>query len=111
MAAESEHLQQQIAPLLHVAFGALTAQVLYVAAKLGLADELRSGHRTAVELGQTLGVDVVGLRRVLRGLVSLGVCSEIDGDRFGLTALGEYLRADHPDSVQSRVLLNGEVHG
>src|SRR5262249_57407364 len=111
MTKESEHPQHQIAPLLHMTFGALTAQVLYVAAKLGLADGLRSGHRTAGELGQTLGVDVVGLRRVLRGLVSLGVCAEIDSDRFGLTALGGYLRADHPDSVQPRVLLNGEVHG
>lgn len=107
---ESEHPQQQIAPLLHVAFGGLTAQVLYIGAKLGLADELRSGHRSVAELGHTLGVEVVGLRRVLRGLVSLGVCAESDGDRFCLTPLGEYLRADHPDSVQSRVLLNGEVH-
>jgi O-methyltransferase/methyltransferase family protein len=108
---ESEHPQQPIAALLHVTFGALTAQILYVAAKLGLADELRGGHRTAAELGRTLGVDVVGLQRVLRGLVSLGVCAEIDGDRFGLTGLGQYLRADHPDSVQPRVILNGEVHG
>lgn len=108
---QPEHPQQQIAPLLHVSFGALAAQVLYIGAKLGLADELRNGHRTAAELGQTLGVDVVALRRVLRGLVTAGVCAEIDGDLFGLTPLGQYLRADHPDSVQSRVLLNGEVHG
>jgi O-methyltransferase len=111
MTTESEHPQQQIAPLLHVTFGALNAQVLYVAAKLGLADELRNGYRTPAELGRTLAADVIGLRRVLRGLVGLGICAEIDGDRFGLTPLGEYLRADHPDSVQSRVLLNGEVHG
>jgi SAM-dependent methyltransferase len=111
MAMEPKHPQQEIAPLLHVTFGALTAKVLYVGAKLGLADELQSGHRTAAELGQTLGVDVAGLRRVLRGLVSLGVCAEVDSDRFALTPLGEYLRADHPDSVQSRILLNGEVHG
>ncbi len=110
MTAESEHPQQQIAPLLHVAFGALTAQLLYVAAKLGLADELRGGYRTTAELGRTLAVDAMGLRRVLRGLVSLGICAEIDGERFGLTALGEYLRTDHPDSVQSRVLLNAEIH-
>src|SRR5216684_2360870 len=107
MVTESEHPQEPLAPLLHGVFGALTTQVLYVAAKLGLADELRGGHRTAAELGRTLGVDVGGLRRLLRGLVSLGVCAEVDGDRFGLTALGQYLRTDHPDSVQSRVLLNG----
>lgn len=110
MTAESEHPQQRIAPLLHIAFGALTAHLLYVAAKLGLADELRGGYRTAAELGRALAVDVVGLRRVLRGLVTLGICAEADGERFGLTTLGEYLRADHPDSVAPRVLLNGEVH-
>lgn len=111
MATESEHPQKAVAPLLQVTFGALTAQILYIAAKLGLADELQGGYRTPAELGRTLAVDVMGLRRVLRGLVSLGICTEIDGERFGLTAVGEYLRADHPDSVQSRVLLNGEVHG
>jgi ubiquinone/menaquinone biosynthesis C-methylase UbiE len=110
MANESQHPQEEIAPLLHVAFGALAAQILYLAAKLGLADDLRGGYRTAAELGRALAVDVMGLRRVLRGLVSLGICTEIDGERFGLTALGEYLRTDHPDSVQPRVLLNGEVH-
>ncbi len=106
-----EHPQQSIAPLLHAAFGAQSAQILYVAAKLGLADHLGDGHRTATELGPALGVDAVALQRVLRGLVSLGVCAETDSGGFGLTALGDYLRADHPDSVQSRVILNGEVHG
>jgi len=30
--------------------------------------------------------------------------------RFHLTSMGEYLRSDHPDSMQPRLLLNGEVH-
>src|SRR6266542_374539 len=107
---ELEHPQQPIAPLLRAAFGAQSAQILYVAAKLSLADQLRGRHRTATELAQAVGADAVALPRVLRGLVSLGVCEEIEGSQFGLTALGEYLRADHPDSVQSRVILNAEVH-
>jgi hypothetical protein len=110
MATDREHPQQPIAPLLHAAFGAQTAQVLYVAAKLGLADHLRDGHRTATELADMLRVDAPALRRILRGLVSLGVCTEIVGGQFGLTSLGECLRADHPDSVQSRIILNAEVH-
>src|SRR5262249_11750359 len=108
---DPEHPQQPFAPLLHGAFGGQTAQILYVAAKLGLADRLRDDHRTVAELGPALGVDGGALLRVLRGLVSLAVRAEIEGGRFGLTALGEYLRADHPDSVQPRVILNGEVHG
>jgi SAM-dependent methyltransferase len=107
---EQEHPQQPIAPLLHAAFGAQTAQILYVAAKLGLADLISEGHRTAVELGRVLGVDAVALRRVLRGLVAIGVCDERGDGQLQLKPLGEYLRADHPDSVQSRVILNGEVH-
>ena len=108
--ADPEHPQRPIAPLLHAAFGAQTAQILYIAAKLGLADLIRDGHRTATALAGVLGADAVALRRVLRGLVALGVCDERDDSQFELTPLGEYLRADHPDSVQSRVILNGEVH-
>jgi SAM-dependent methyltransferase len=107
---DPEHPQRPIAPLLNAAFGAQSAQILYVAAKLGLADLVREGYRTATELARILGADAVALQRVLRGLVTLGVCDERDDGQFDLTPLGEYLRRDHPDSVQSRVILNGEVH-
>jgi len=108
--ADPEHPQQPIAPLLHAAFGAQSAQILYIAAKLGLADLLLKGHRTAIELGRVLEADAVALRRVLRGLVAIGVCDERRDGQFELTPLGQHLCADHPDSVQSRVILNGEVH-
>lgn len=97
------------AALLQAAFGAQTAQILYVAAKLGIADCLRDVRRTGTELAGTLGVDASALQRILRGLVSLGVCDETEGSRFGLTSLGEYLRADHPDSARPRVIYNSEV--
>src|SRR5215467_4115582 len=106
---DREHPQQATAPLLNAAFGAQSAQILYVAAKLGLADQLGQGSRTGAELALTLGIDTRALQRVLRGLVMLGVCNE-DGYRFSLTPLGEHLRADHPDSVQGRIILNAEVH-
>jgi len=105
-----DHPQQAIAPLLAAAFGAQSAQVLYVAAKLDLADRLRDGPLGAAELARALGADAAALERLLRGLVNLGVCEELDGARFALTPLGEHLRADHPDSVQARVILNAEVH-
>jgi hypothetical protein len=84
--------------------------MLYVAAKLGIADQLRHGHHTAAELARTLSVDASALQRILRGLVNLGVCAESAGGQFGLTSVGAYLRSDHPDSMQPRLLLNGEVH-
>ena len=39
----------------------------------------------------------------------MNVCDEIEGSRYRLTALGEYLRPNHPDSVEARVLLHGQV--
>jgi hypothetical protein len=98
------------APLLETAYGALRAQILCVAAELGLAERLaQNGPATASSLAPKLGVDAAVLERVLRGLVSISVCDEIDGSRFRLTALGEYLRPNHPDSVEARVLLHGQV--
>lgn len=107
---EREHPQQPVAPLLRAAFGAQTAQILYVAAKLALADQLYDNPQTPVDLARTLDIDARALERVLRGLVSLGVCEEIEGTRFALTSLGEYLRTDHSDSIQPRIILNTEVH-
>jgi hypothetical protein len=90
-------------------YGAQTAQVIYVAAKLGLADLLTEGPRASSELAPGAGVDESILRRVLRGLVSLGLCIEIERDRFALTEMGQYLRSDRADSLHWRVLFNGEV--
>jgi SAM-dependent methyltransferase len=84
--------------------------MLYIAAKLGIADQLKDGHHAAVEVASTLGVDASALYRILRGLVSLGVCVENADGQFSLTSVGAYLRSDHPDSMQPRLLFNGEVH-
>jgi SAM-dependent methyltransferase len=108
--AEPDHPQRAIAPLLYAAFGAQSSQILYIAAKLGLADRVREGHRTATDLSRVIGADAAALRRVLIGLVALGACRESDDGQFDLTPLGEYLRDDHPDSVRSRLILNGEIH-
>ena len=98
------------APLLQMAYGALTTQILCVAAQLGLAERLaQEGPSTAEKLAPEVGTAASIVERILRALVSLGVCEEIDDNRFRLTALGEFLRPSHPDSVEARVLLNGQV--
>jgi hypothetical protein len=97
------------AELLRLTYGALAAQVVYVAAKLGLADLLRDGPRTAADLATAAGVDAALLRRFLRALVSLGVLVEPASDRFALTAAGQCLRADREDSLQPRAIFNTEV--
>jgi SAM-dependent methyltransferase len=108
--SETPNASPPYTQLLETAYGALRAQILCVAAELELAERLaQDGPVTASELAPKLGVDAAVLERVLRGLVSMSVCDEIEGSRFRLTALGEYLRSNHPDSVEARVLLHGQV--
>jgi SAM-dependent methyltransferase len=77
--------------LMRLIDGFVTTQLLYVAAKLGIADQLTGGPRSGAELAEAVGADAGALGRVLRGLVIEDVLAEVDGGRFALTPLGECL--------------------
>jgi hypothetical protein len=93
-----------------LADGFLTTQLLYVAARLGVADVLAQGPRTGAELAAAVGADPDLLARALRGLVLEEVLAEEEGGRFALTELGQCLRADAPRSMRGPVLARGEVY-
>jgi DNA-binding IscR family transcriptional regulator len=57
--------------------GARNTQLIYVAAKLGLADALQDGPRNADDIAAELGVSAPALRRLLRGLVNRGLAAEV----------------------------------
>lgn len=95
--------------LLRLAYGAQAAQLLYVAVRLGVADRIGEGVGSSDELASAVGVDAARLRRVLRALVTYEALAEVAADHFKLTEMGQYLRSDHPDSVQPRIILNTEV--
>jgi hypothetical protein len=97
------------ARVLRLVYGAQVAQIIYVAARLGIPDLLADGSRTASELATATAVDEQTFRRVVRGLIALGLCSELEPERYGLSDLGEFLRADHPRSLRARILFNTEV--
>jgi predicted O-methyltransferase YrrM len=74
--------------LMRLMDGFVTTQLLYVAAKLGVADALVEGPRSAVELADAVGADPDALGRVLRGLAVDQVLAEDDDGRFVLTDVG-----------------------
>lgn len=82
--------------------------LLYVAAKLGIADLLAKAPRTSADLARSLGAHAASLHRVLRGLVTLGVCCEEHDGRFGLTPLGTWLQDETPGSLRGLAILCGE---
>ena len=76
------------------------SRAVWVAAKLGIADLLQSGPKSADELAQATGTHSPSLYRILRALTSVGVCNRDSEDRFGLTPLSETLVTDAPGSVR-----------
>lgn len=94
------HLQ-----LLQMNAGSLVSRVLCAAAKLGLADHLAAGPRSASELAGPLRLHAPSLHRLMRTLASLGILSEGEAQRFALTPLGAALKTNAPGSVRSALLL------
>lgn len=88
--------------------GYWTTQAVYVAAKLGVADRLVSGPRTADDLAQEVNVHGPSLYRLLRALASLGLFAADETGRFRLTPLGESLRSDVPGSQRALAIMSGK---
>ena len=85
--------------MLQFIVGFWSARALYIFAKLGIADLLKSGPKTADELASATKTHAPSLYRVLRALASLGVVST-EGQSFGLTPLSETLVTDAPGSIR-----------
>ena len=90
--------------LIQMATGYWISKILYVAAKLQLADRLAEGPKNADELAAATGAHAPSVHRLLRTLASLGVFTERDGLRFALTPLGEALRKGAPGSAHPTIL-------
>ena len=84
-------------------------QLLYVVAKLRIADQLTKGPKRLDELAATAAVDPTALYRVLRALASRGIFAETGDCHFALTPQAELLREDVPGSLRAwAIMLGGE---
>lgn len=78
--------------------------MMCAAARLGIADALANGERTVDELAKACAADRASLYRLLRALAIFGITAETALGRFALTAVGEPLRKDVPNSVWPAVV-------
>jgi orsellinic acid C2-O-methyltransferase len=100
--ADAQHLSSLIN-------GYWAAQVLNVAATLGIADRLASGPSGADELAAAAQAHAPSVLRLMRALQTLGICRAVEGGRFELTPAGQFLRADVPGSLRGRALFTGDM--
>jgi hypothetical protein len=81
------------------------SQLVFVAAKLGIADVLAAGPLTVNEIATRVGAHPSYLGRVLRALASVGIFAADPHGRFHLTRLAQTLRSDHPESLRNFALM------
>jgi len=84
--------------------------IVSTAAKVGLADQLAAGPKSAAELAGTMGLHAPSLHRMMRTLASLGILSEDAAQRFALTPVGHAMRAGAPGGAHGTLLaFNGLI--
>jgi hypothetical protein len=95
--------------LLSMATAYRTSKLLYVAAKLGIADLVAEGPQTCEEMAASLGASKDALCRVMRGLAVLGIFELQTDGRFAQTELSQPLRSGVDGSVRPGVIFWGEA--
>ncbi|HEU4875041.1 MAG TPA: methyltransferase [Pyrinomonadaceae bacterium] len=86
--------------MLQIISGFWISRAVYVIAKLGIPDLLKSGPKTAEELAAATKMHAPSLFRILRALTSVGVLSSAGGGRFAQTPVSETLVTGAPGSLR-----------
>lgn len=98
-----ENTAEQVIDLI---FGRWRSQILAAGTELRIFDRMdTSTPRTASELAAEQGLDVALLYRLLRAQAAIGLLIEDSSGGFVLTAMGELLRTDHPQSLAAMARL------
>lgn len=93
--------------LMQMVSGYWISKIIYAAAKIGLADHLANGPKTADELAGPTGTHAQSLHRLMRTLGGLGVLTSADDRTYSLTPMGEALKTGAPGSARSVALSFG----
>ncbi len=110
MQSEMADLPPQFA-MLQMIHGFWVSRAIYVTAKLGLADLVKDGPKSADELARSTGTHAPSLYRVLRALAGVGVFADDGQGRFAQTPLSETLRSDTLGSLRAMAMVElGQEH-
>jgi len=83
----------------------VVSRLIYVVAKLGIADLLKDGPMSCEQLAESTNVNSGSLYRILRTLASVGLFSEIEPGGFGQTQMSKLLESDIAGSQRAVAML------
>ncbi|MDE3042855.1 MAG: methyltransferase [Nitrospirota bacterium] len=104
---ENNHSTTETSPpaqLVQMALAHWVSHIVYVAAKLNLADHLAKEPKSADELAGPTGTHAPSLYRLMRTLANLGILTEDVRRCFALTPLGDALKTGAPGSARATIL-------
>ncbi|MEM9226637.1 MAG: methyltransferase, partial [Verrucomicrobiota bacterium] len=78
----------------------LLSQAIGTVAELGVADSIKDKPVSTEALAETVGADAKNLRRCLRVLAATGLFQSEPQDSWSLTAFGQSLKTDSPQSTR-----------
>lgn len=82
--------------LVEMATGLWVSRALWAAAELGVADAIGDEPAALIEIAAASEAREEPLRRLMKALVSVGLFTAEDGDRFGHSETSIFLKSDHP---------------
>ena len=80
------------AQIMNFIVGRWISKPIYVAAELCIADKLADGPKSIEELAMSSKSHAPSLYRMMRGLASVGIFSEVENKKFELTPMAECLK-------------------
>ena len=92
------------AQLIQMGTASWVSALVYAAAKVGIADHLAGGPKSAAEAAAAMHLHAPTLHRFMRTLAGLGILTEQDGQRFALTPFGEALKTGAPGAARATLL-------
>ncbi len=104
MTGESREQMPPHVQLIELARGHWLSHIVYVAAKLNLADHLAAGPRNAETVAVLTRTHAPSLYRFMRALAGLGILAENSRHEFSLTPMGEALKTGAPGSARATIL-------
>ena len=92
------------AQLIRMGYGFMYTKLVYMAASLNLGEKLANGPRSSSDLAEELQLHPPNLYRLMRAIAGEGILTEVEEGVFGLTAMGECLKPDHPGLAYDSIL-------
>lgn len=106
--SRSEPSAEALGALMQLTGGYAWSWLLFMAARLGLADHVAAGPQAIDVLAARCGAEASALRRLLDALDALGVVKRTEDGRYGPTPMSYWLRADVEGSQRPLALMAGD---